>query len=79
MLMTLCKARQAVESVSPFAFEAVDVDICWHEFSHYERLFLVSRVVLLPYCELDVGCFGALLTGGYKWQYILIATLYGCV
>jgi len=48
-----------VESVSPSRIEAVVVDACWHEFSHYERLSSISRVVLLCTAIYDVGCCGA--------------------
>jgi len=59
-----------VESVSPSGIEAVVVDACWREFSQYERLSWITRVVLLRTTIYHGGCFGA---GNYKWQYILIA------
>jgi len=59
--------------VSPSGIEAVVVDACWHEISHYKRLSSIRRVVLLRTAIYDVGYFGTPRAGGYKWQYILVA------
>jgi len=61
-----------VESVLPSGIESVVVDACWREFSQYEWLSWIRRVVLPRTAIQDGGCYGSPRAGGYKWQYILI-------
>jgi len=51
-----CERLQAVELVSSSAVEAVVVDACWYDFSHYERLSSIRGVCCTGVLRFRTSC-----------------------